>query len=743
MLNRTRDSSFSQILAFTILLGASPLSAEARVGAGIEPSARTIPNQYLIVLTDTEESPATLGRDMAANYGFELGHVYRRVFKGFVGRMPSSVAQALSQLPGVERVEPDLVASIAAQQTPTGVRRINADLNPLADIDSVDDQRVDVGVAVLDTGVDLDNPDLNVVKGVNCTGGSPCTENSWTPGDLTGNDVNGHGTHVAGTIGGLDNDIDVVGVAPGAPIWAIKVLGDNGSGAMSDVIAGIEWVTDHADQIAVANMSLSGEGFMSSLRSAIQRSVEAGVVYVVAAGNKSKDIYGENGVVDTAAVTQSFWCSFRGSNCVPVDTIPAAYPEVAAISASSPTNDQFASFSNFSANSSNADYGVPVVSEGRGIDLTGPGVSITSLAVGGGTAIGSGTSMASPHVAGTAALYIAQHGRNVNGDSAVDEKDVYAIRQALIDAAEVRGDFPTGDPDGFREAIAYAGDFGGIVNLPPTASFTFSCSQLTCSFDGSGSTDDSEIDQYEWNFGDGNSTTGGAAIQHTYSSGGIYLVTLTVTDSLGASDDESENVTVAGPNPPPTASFTFVCSGLSCSFNGSASSDDGLITNYHWNFGDESSTSGSATIQHTYPNSDTYTVVLTVTDNLGASDTETKNVTVDAPTQQSLHIADLDGTAASSWFTWTARVTAKVVDQNGMPVSNATVSGSWSSTNGAGSCTTASDGRCTLSSATTSRWTSRVAFTVSGITASGYTYDAGLNTDPDGDSNGTSITIMR
>ena len=142
--------------------------------------------------------------------------------------------------------------STFAQTVPTGVNRADADLSPTAAIDGTD-QRVNVDVAVIDTGVDLDHPDLNVhqAEAKNCSlfGLFPSAD-----------DDNGHGSHVAGTIGALDNSIGVVGVAPGARIWPVKVLSAAGVGLNSDVICGIDYVAANANQIEVANMSLGGEG---------------------------------------------------------------------------------------------------------------------------------------------------------------------------------------------------------------------------------------------------------------------------------------------------------------------------------------------------------------------------------------------------------------------------------------------------------------------------------------------------
>ena len=134
------------------------------------------------------------------------------------------------------------------------IRRIFATPTRRLGINGGDDYRVDVDVAVIDTGVDFQHPDLNVVGGVTCNNRLPLSATCKSGGD----DDHYHGTHVAGTIGALDNGIGVVGVAPGARIWPVKVLSSSGSGYSSQIIAGIDWVAANASTIEVANMSLGG-----------------------------------------------------------------------------------------------------------------------------------------------------------------------------------------------------------------------------------------------------------------------------------------------------------------------------------------------------------------------------------------------------------------------------------------------------------------------------------------------------
>lgn len=167
-----------------------------------------------------------------------------------------------------------------------------------------------------------------------------------------------------------------------------------------------------------------------------------------------------------------------------------------------------------------------------------------------------------------------------------------------------------------------------VPNSPPTAAFGSSCTNLDCSFDGSGSTDsDGSITSYSWDFGD-SQNGGGVSPAHSYSALGTYTVTLTVTDNKGASDTVSHQVTVRPPNAKPMAAFTSSCANLGCAFDGSGSVDsDGSITSYSWNFGDPHTGSGVSP-SHTYDTAGTYTVTLTVTDNDGATDSITHPVSV-------------------------------------------------------------------------------------------------------------------
>ena len=389
----------------------------------VNSSGQPIPGRFIVVLKDDVPSPDNASLDMAARNTFIRGHVYRNALKGFSASLTQENLSALIKDPRVKFIEPDLVVHAAAQTIPTGVNRIDADLSPTARINGVD-ERVNIDIAVIDTGVSRYHPDLNFYRGITISGA----------GKSGGNDDNGHGSHVAGTAAAKDNGTGVAGVAPGARLWSVKVLNRSGSGTISGVIAGIDYVTQHSNEIDVANMSLGTTGKSSALRAAIQKSAAKGVVYVVSAGNSAKDVYGDDGIFDTSD-----------------DFIPAAYPEVITVSAiadsdgqsgtlGGPTgwgsDDTFAGFSNYGAR----------------IDLAAPGVAILSTWKGTGYNTISGTSMAAPHVTGTAALYIAINGKPT------DMSGVEAVRQGLI----IRGmpqtglDGFNGDPDTYPEPLVNA-----------------------------------------------------------------------------------------------------------------------------------------------------------------------------------------------------------------------------------------------------------------------------------------------
>jgi len=299
----------------------------------------------------------TLGavQSLEARLGFRADRAYSASIRGFAARLTAAQIQALENDSMVAYVVEDGVASINAQTLPWGIDKIDADTSStLAGNGS--GAITNVNAYVLDTGVDAAHTDLNVVGHVNFAGG-PNT------------DCNGHGTHVAGTIAARDNTSDVVGVAPGAPVTGVKVLGCGGSGSWSGIISGIDWVTANARKPAVANMSLGG-GANQAVDDAVVRSANSGVFYALAAGNEGVD-----------ACTRSPARAGAGTNNG-VLTVAAT-----------DSNDREASWSNF----------------GRCVDIWAPGVSILSTRKGGGTTTMSGTSMASPHGGGGGALYLSSH----------------------------------------------------------------------------------------------------------------------------------------------------------------------------------------------------------------------------------------------------------------------------------------------------------------------------------------------
>jgi subtilisin len=327
---------------------------------------------YIIVLKNTVNANSAVP-DVAKAHGLEVRLQYGHALKGMAAVVPPGRLAALQNDPRVAYVEPDVEVTIAAQSMPTGIPRIFADTNPNIGIDGNDDYRVDVDVAVLDTGVDFQHPDLNVVGGINCV---LISRLGCTAG---GDDDHYHGTHVAGTIAAIDNGTGVVGVAPGARIWAVKVLNAQGSGSLSTVIGGIDWVTANAATIEVANMSLGGFGYSQAEYDAIQAAVNAGVAFAVSAGNSAANaaLYSPasfNNVLTTSALAD-------------FDGLPGG---LGAQTCRVDVDDTLADFSNW----------------GAAVDIAAPGVCILSTypIEQGSYGTISGTSMASPHVAGALAL---------------------------------------------------------------------------------------------------------------------------------------------------------------------------------------------------------------------------------------------------------------------------------------------------------------------------------------------------
>ena len=365
---RLRSVILALVAAIPLLLGAAPPAV----------SSLTAPAAGHVVVLEDGVDASMAAEQLLAPLGLAPDHVYEHALNGFAVTAPAAVAEGLAASPLVAYVEADRTFTVTAQSTPAGIDRIDADTA----VGAGSGAAVDVDVAVIDTGVDGDHPDLNVHRQVDCTsaflglvsfGNSGCEEG-------TGDDDHGHGTHVSGTVGAIDDGSGVVGVAPGARIWGIKVLGGPlGSGPTSDVIAGIDYATARASEIEVVNMSLGGPGTSRATDDAIRAATDAGIVVVVAAGNDGADASGYTPANAPTAITVSAITDLDGR------------PGGQASGSCSGGDDEFATYSN----------------HGDIVDLAAPGSCVVSTAVGGGTTSMSGTSMASPHVAGAAAWYVA------------------------------------------------------------------------------------------------------------------------------------------------------------------------------------------------------------------------------------------------------------------------------------------------------------------------------------------------
>ncbi len=403
--------------------------------------------QVIVILREGTDAEAAATR--ARGLGARVERTFRHAVRAYAAEVSPGQARRLAADPRVLAVVPDEVIAadegLTAQTVPTGIRRVYGNKSTAARINGVD-ERIDADVAIYDTGIDPTHTDLNVAGGYNCT---TTNRSSWK-------DEQGHGTHVAGTVGALDNGSGVVGVAPGVRLWAVRILDANGEGRLSWWICGLDWIASQRDPadpsrplIEAVNMSVTRWGRDDNncgytnddvLHQAICRVVARGITVVAAAAN------------DSAAAAKR---------------TPASYNEVITVSALADTDgkpgalggnlcwswgtydkdDTFANFSNY----------------GTDVDLIAPGKCIWSTKRGQSYGYSSGTSMAAPHVAGAAALYLASR----PGASPAEVR--WALRY-LGNLGWKTGTDPDGKPDILLDVsrLGPLGDFSPTAALPAT-----------------------------------------------------------------------------------------------------------------------------------------------------------------------------------------------------------------------------------------------------------------------------------
>jgi PKD repeat protein len=484
------------------IAGPAPAGARSEVGMSNNSwitDRPTIPDEYIVTFADSIRDVPGLARQMVGAAGGTLRFTYTTALRGFAARLPKAAVEALQRNPRIARIEEDQqVQETDVQLNPGswGLDRVDQRSGALDNAYAYANAGLGVSVYVLDTGIRTSHAEF----GGRAAGAYTAVSDGWGT-----NDCRGHGTHVAGIVGG-----ERFGIAKKVKLYSVRVLDCNGTGTSSGFIAGVDWVTANRVLPAVANMSLRG-ALSPSVNAAVQASINAGVTYVVAAGNDGSDA-----------------CNYS----------PASTPEALTVAAVANT-DGMPGYSNF----------------GRCVDLFAPGSSIRSARSIDDTSsmTMSGTSMATPHVTGVAALVLA-----ANPTATPAQVSAAIVGNATVDAI-------MNVPAGTANRYLFTGFVGSAAivpsppidpvptaalnptDQPPTASFTVTCSKSRCTFDASASHDDRGIASYNWRFGDASGGMSGSALSrvtYAYAATGTYTATLVVTDGASQTSTRSAVVTI-------------------------------------------------------------------------------------------------------------------------------------------------------------------------------------------------------
>ena len=388
-----------------------------------------IPNQYIVVFKDNVKNPNYLINQLVKKIekstfkDLDISNIFQNSIKASVIKINTqSELDKIKQDPNVKYVEQDQKIQSFAQTLPKGINRIDADQSFTKSGDGFGSVNIDI--AILDTGI-YNHQDLNIFSKKDFTGTS-----------YLANDGNGHGTHVAGTAAAKDDTVGVVGVAPGARLWNLKVLDDSGSGSISSLISAIDYVTANANQIEVVNLSLGCQCTSSALNTAINSAVNAGVTFVVAAGN--------------SGINAASYSPANHPNVIAVSAIVDTDGKCGGLGGSSTygKDDSLASFSNY----------------GNVVDMAAPGVNIYSTYKSSYATL-SGTSMATPHVSGSVALYLSSHPDALPSEVSNTIKNLGTNPGTLCDG-QGKGYF-TGDKDTSAERLLYVRNIDSSVTSNP------------------------------------------------------------------------------------------------------------------------------------------------------------------------------------------------------------------------------------------------------------------------------------